>query len=106
MREMKIVLKEQLKKILNERGIKVVTLARDTKVPVATIHGWAQGKPPRNVNQIKAVCDHLDVSLEWLLYGENKKSDLKILNYHQDEINAGVWEVVLRKPILKRGANE
>ncbi|WP_347357909.1 helix-turn-helix transcriptional regulator [Bdellovibrio sp.] len=96
--EMTIKLREQLKKILAEKNLKVAVLAREAKVPVATVHGWLQGKPPKNFNQVKAVCDILNVSLDWLLYAEQPKTARQVLEDHKDEIVAGVWEVVLRKP--------
>lgn len=96
-KEMKIKIKEQLKHILQVRNIKVAMLARETKVPAQTIHNWLQNKPPKNIDQLKKVSDYLGVTLDWLLYGV--ETELKNpLEAHQEEIVAGVWEVVLRRP--------
>lgn len=96
---MKIRIKEQLKYILHKKNMKVVALARETKVPAQTIHNWLQNKPPKNINQLKAVCDYLGVTLDWVLYGVEGIENPLVK--HEEEIVAGVWEVVLRKPRAK-----
>lgn len=95
--EMNIRLREQLKILMSAKSLKVTALSRDTGVPVPTIHGWLQGKAPRNIDQVKTVADHLSVTLDWLLYAEDTQR-AKTVESRMDEINTGVWEVVLRKP--------
>ncbi len=88
-------LKTILKKLIKEKGMTIAALSRSTKVPLQTLHGWLQGSEPKSLKQVKKVADHLGVDLDYLCFGiEPKKPSF---NDYQDEINAGIFEVVLRR---------
>lgn len=89
-------LKVILKRLIKDKGITITHLSRHTKVPLQTIHGWLQGSEPKNIKQVKAVADYLDVDLDFLCFGIKSKRTNSIEEF-QDEINAGVFEVVLRR---------
>lgn len=90
--ELKII----LKKLIQEKGITITGLSRASKVPLQTLHGWLQGSEPKSLRQVKKVADYFDVDLDYLCFGI-EQSRKEILNDFQDEINAGVFEVVLRR---------
>ncbi len=75
----------------------VTSVARASKVPVQTIHGWLQGSEPKSIRQIKAVADCLSVDLNYLCFGIKPKAESDKIEVFKDEINAGVFEVVLRR---------
>lgn len=88
-------LKMILKKLIKEKGITITALSKKTKVPLQTLHGWLQGSEPKSLRQVKKVADFFEVDLDYLCFGiENKKTNF--IDY-QDEINAGIFEVVLRR---------
>lgn len=89
-------LKSVLRRIIRAKGLSVAGLARGSKVPVQTLHGWLQGVEPKSIRQLKAVADHLGVDLDYLCFGIKPESESKIEKF-EDEINAGVFEVVLRR---------
>lgn len=89
-------LKTILKKLIRERGMTIVALSKKTKVPLQTIHGWLQGSEPKSLRQVKAVADALEVDMEYLCFGTESKPKNQFEAF-EDEINAGVFEVVLRK---------
>lgn len=89
-------LKTILRKIIKDRGITVASLSRGAKVPVQTLHGWLQGVEPKSIRQLKLVADYLDVDLDYLCFGVKPKSKENIEQF-EDEINAGIFEVVLRR---------
>lgn len=93
---MDFILSKILQDLIKEHGLNISKLAELTGVNVQTIHNWSSGQKPKNIVQIKKVADFFDVSIEYLCFGEsdNKKNDL---NEYRDEINAGVFEVVLRR---------
>lgn len=91
--ELKII----LKKLIKERGITLAHLSRTAKVPLQTLHGWLQGSEPKSLKQVKAVADCLDVDLDYLCFGIKPKPAKNQIEQFQDEINAGVFEVVLRR---------
>lgn len=89
--ELKII----LKKLIKEKGITITGLSRSTKVPLQTLHGWLQGSEPKSLKQVKKVADYLAVDLDYLCFGiEPKKTSL---DDYREEINAGIFEVVLRR---------
>jgi transcriptional regulator with XRE-family HTH domain len=93
MRDME--LKTILKKLIQEKGITITALSRSTKVPLQTLQGWLQGSEPKSLKQVKKVADHLGVDLDYLCFGiEPKKTSL---DEYREEINAGIFEVVLRR---------
>lgn len=90
-------LKSILRKCIRERGITIAGLSRSTKVPTQTIHGWLQGNEPKSLRQVKAVADYLKVDLDYLCFGIKPKNQSNQIEQFQDEINAGIFEVVLRR---------
>jgi transcriptional regulator with XRE-family HTH domain len=92
-----VELKSILRKTIREKGLTVASLSRGAKVPVQTLHGWLQGIEPKSVRQLKAIADYLDVDLDYLCFGIKPKSENNKIETFEDEINAGVFEVVLRR---------
>lgn len=87
----------QLKKLIQQQGTSITHLSKVTKVPQQTIHNWVAGSKPRDIDQVKKIAEHFKVSLDFLVYGivsENPDTPFDTL---KDEINAGVFEVILRK---------
>lgn len=95
---MSIKIKTILKQLLNEHDMTAAQLARATKVPPQTINNWLSGLEPRNLSHIKSVADYFKVSVDYLVYGVIEKQKVKSrLEEYEDEINAGTFEVVLRR---------
>ncbi len=90
-------LKTVLRKLIREKGLTITGLARSTKVPVQTLHGWVNGVEPKSIRQLKKVADYLDVDLDYLCFGIKPKSENNKLEKFEDEINTGVFEVILRR---------
>ena len=89
-------LKNTLRRLLKERGISISYLSKITKVPQQTLHNWLSGTEPRSLTQVKKVADFFDVTLDYICFGIEQQKSQKIESY-QDEINAGIFEVVLRR---------
>ena len=92
---MTIKIKTILKRLLSEHNCTAAQLARSTSVPPQTINNWLSGQMPGNLDQLKAIADHFKVSLDFLVYGDENRQ--KIFESYRDEINAGTFEVILRK---------
>lgn len=95
-RESVMQLKNILKKLIKEHEISVAHLSRKTKVPLQTLHGWLSGNEPKSIKQVKIVADYFQVDLDYICFGIAHQKDKKVEEY-QDEINAGVFEVILKK---------
>lgn len=89
-------LKNILKHLIKEEGITVSQLAKKTKVPVQTLHNWLSGIEPRSLKQVRQVSEYFEVSLDYLCFGVGKENQNNLERY-TEEINAGVFEVVLRR---------
>ena len=89
-------LKNQLKLYIAEKDISLSRLARQSGVSRQTLNDWLLGKPATNINKIKKIADILDVSVDHLAFGSGLEN-VKDIHKYQEEINCGVFEVVLRK---------
>ncbi len=92
-------LKRVLKELLKQRDMSVAQLSRATRLPRQTIDNWLAGQEPRSLKQVKKVAEYFGVPMDFLCFGERPKE--KSIREYEDEINAGVFEVVLRR--VKRG---
>lgn len=86
-----------LKKLMARDKISLVQLARMTKVPKQTLHNWLSGAEPKNLDQIRSVANTFNLSIEELCYGEKPGKTRPVIDDYQEEINAGIFEVVLRR---------
>ena len=83
---------------MHEHDLTAAQLARATKIAPQTINNWLSGQEPRGLGQLKAVSDYFDVSVDYLVYGKEEKiKEKEMIEEYQDEINAGTFEVVLRR---------
>lgn len=95
-------LKDNLRGLIKSREITIAHLSRVTKIPLQTLHGWLSGVEPRSLKQVKIVAEYFEQSIDELCFEklkvENKRETTKnrIVEF-QDEINAGTFEVVLRR---------
>lgn len=92
-----VELKTILKRLIKDRGISITHLSRATKVPLQTLHGWLHGSEPKSIRQVKKVADYFEVDLDYLCFGIKVKPAKNKIEEFQGEINAGVFEVVLRR---------
>lgn len=95
---MKLMLQTCLKRLLKEEDMTVAQLSRATKIPPQTLNNWLSGQEPRKLSQVKIIADYFEVTLDQLLYGVDPMVQKKnVISDFSDEINAGIFEVVLRR---------
>ena len=90
-------LAKQLKSLLRSNDITVAQLARIVGVSSKTIYNWLAGQPPKDIGAVKKVADHFGVTLDFICYGIELPQTKTEIERHLDEVNAGVFEVVLRR---------
>lgn len=95
-------LKTNIRELIKYHGITVAHLARSTKIPLQTLHGWLSGSDPRNMKQLKKIADYFNHTIDELCFDQinpKAKKHLKKdkIEEYADEINAGTFEVVLRR---------
>lgn len=91
-----MVLASQLKILIKKRGITVVSLSKFTNVPAKTIYSWLQNQSPRNLNQVKKIADYFEVSLDYLLFNDERIKKPEFEDFTND-IYAGKFDVILRR---------
>lgn len=89
-------LEEILRRLIQERGVAIIHVAKSTGVAQQTIHNWLSGTEPRSLKQVKKVADHFEVTLDYLCFGIESKAKFELTDYNS-EINAGIFEVILRR---------
>lgn len=72
-------------------------LARASSTPKQTLADWLAGASPKDLRAVKRVADALSVSVDALCFVDLQSSNLTEFERRFDEINAGRFEVVLRK---------
>lgn len=91
-------LSSQLKKILKKNGLSVAQLSRAVKVSDKKIYSWLNNQSPRNLNDLKAVADYLEVSVDYLLFDEAKFEKKISISDFKEEISLGLLEVIIKRP--------
>lgn len=91
-----MILNKQLRSLLKDHDLTVAQLARATHVNAKTLYQWLYGQKPRNLEQVKKVADHFKVSIDYLVF-DTPSVHQPLFSELQKEINAGVYEVILRR---------
>ena len=66
-----MILGKMLLKLCKERGLTLAGLAKESGVKQPTLHGWSTGRAVHNIDDLRKVCDVLEVSLYCILFGEH-----------------------------------
>lgn len=94
------MLKDILRKLLNDRDIAVASLARKTGVPKTNITTWLNGGNPQ-IDQLDKVAQFLDVPLEYLAFGRIPDDPFaQLLN--KVEVHNGLYEISVKRVTTKR----
>lgn len=95
-----------LRRLLTDRKMSVAELSQKSGVPIKTIYHWLAGQQPRKMDHLFKICDLLDVSVEEL-YGRPRRhapGPSLPQSALQEELRAGLYEIVLR-PATPRGTS-
>ncbi len=95
-------LKNQLKLFIERNYLTMTTLSQKSGVPKSTISDWLNGSAPRDLRKLKKVADALNTTVDHLCWGKGLIVEDEKITKFEDEINAGIFEVVLRRP--KKGS--
>lgn len=91
---------KQLKILLKQQSISVIKLSKATGINAKTLYNYLDGRTPRDLKHVRTLCIYFGVTSDFILFGvldTNKNTDKKEFKDYSDEINAGVFEVILRK---------
>ena len=73
----KLKFQKVLSKELEKRGLNGNSLSKKSGIPRSTIYSWLSGSYPdsRTIYSVKILADFFGISLEYLLFEENGKSE-------------------------------
>ena len=91
-------LKTQLHAYLRHYDITAAQLARRAGISKQVIGTWLSGTSPRKLEQVKLVADELKTTVDHLCFGEGIEIKQSPLEEHKNEIQCGLWEVILKRP--------
>jgi transcriptional regulator with XRE-family HTH domain len=102
----KSIFAKNLEKLLKERGLTQKSLASIAGVSPSTMNEYLNGNQPQNMSAVLKICESLQVDFQWLLTGENSRSNLKDISLAElfdmaDEPDfSGIFQIELKR--LKR----
>jgi len=67
--------KDNLKAILNERGISQKGAAEIMGVSITVVHDWLQGSYPNDPSAVLKVCKAIGCDFQWMLTGEDSSKN-------------------------------
>jgi transcriptional regulator with XRE-family HTH domain len=90
---------EILEILMADKRISISTLAKDLKVPSRTVQEWIgkAGRVPRNLESIKKLAEYFDVSVHYLLFGEEDPRSLIDNILEKTAIHTGMYEITIKK---------
>jgi transcriptional regulator with XRE-family HTH domain len=96
-----IKVKETLARILNERGMKVSSLAKFSGVSKSNIQTWLTGSKP-SIEQLDKVAKALGVSFEYLAFGRSEDDKLQSI-FDKIVLHSGTYEISVKKISNRNG---
>lgn len=96
--KMEIKLGPTLNRLMSEQRITLKELSFSAGVPQSTIAHMRNNRQPRDISTVMAVAQALEVSLFYLLYGQQeptRKGDL--VTDFASELFSGVFEITVKK---------
>lgn len=94
------MLAKVLRKLLDDRGISVAELARQTGVPKSNINTWLQGASP-SLEQVDKVARFFAVPIEYLAFGREIRDPMEEF-FERIEVHKGEYEISVKKLVRKK----
>lgn len=69
-----IRLAENLKQLIKDKNESITSTAKKAKMNKSTLHNYYHGVIPRNLIAIKDLADFFDISINELVFGQNKET--------------------------------
>lgn len=93
---MKLQIGANLRKIIKDRRLTLKEISLATGVPSTTIAEWTNNRAPKNPVQMKLVANFLEVSIHYLLFGEEDTQE-PINKILKEDFFSGTFEINIRR---------
>lgn len=94
-------LSKNLLKLCKKRNLSLSALAKKSGVKQPTLHGWSTGRSVQNIDDLKRICEVLEVGLHTILYGEvdpYESHDRLLKEIFKGEISVTIHKVMREDP--------
>jgi transcriptional regulator with XRE-family HTH domain len=92
-------LSETLRTLMADKSLSIEKLAQKTGVPSSTIKTWLSGSAPRKLEDVRKIARFLDVSFEFLCFGETTEQEFIISEEHLEQLFSGLLKVKIERVI-------
>lgn len=94
------VFSQNLRRLMEERRIRLSHLAHEVSVPKSTIHSWMYGGQPRDLVALKKVADYFSLSVDAICFGDlnlklEETQSVALDLQTKAELNIGSFDVIL-----------
>jgi transcriptional regulator with XRE-family HTH domain len=89
---------ETLKALIAKRYITIRDFSRAVNIRESTIKTWLRGSSPRDLSDVRAAARYFEVSLEFLLFGEEEVLPRTLEEIPLDEVYEGWIKVKIHAP--------
>lgn len=72
------------KKLLDEKKLKNADVSRATGISNMTLSDWKRGVSQPKMDKMQKIADYLEVSVDYLMTGEEKENKMPIFEYSSD----------------------
>lgn len=97
---MKVQIGPVLKKLLKDRRMTLKEVSIATSVPSSTLSEWLNNRSPKNPEQALKVAQYLEVSLHYLLFGEEDHQE-PLTKIMKEDFFSGTFEINIKR--IKQG---
>lgn len=93
---MAIQIGSTLKTLLKVRRMTLKEVSKATGVPSSTLSEWLNNRSPKNPEQIRKVAQYMNVSLHYLLFGEEDSQE-PIQKILKEDFFQGTFEISIKR---------
>jgi transcriptional regulator with XRE-family HTH domain len=94
--EVTIKIQTTLKQLLTEQNLSLRELAKRSGVPNSTLQEWSSNRSPKNPIQVQKVAQVLGVSMHYLIFGEEDKSE-PLTKLLKEDVFSGTYEINIKR---------
>ena len=102
---MKVELQNVLKREMKNRHLTINGLARDCKIPAATLHAWIHGVLPsaKNLHHVATLASFFELPVSELLFGISEKNPTNTTVFSSEFADSGNKYCLSVEKVLKSG---
>ena len=94
--DMKVQIGPVLKKLLKDRRMTIKEVSTATSVPSSTLSEWLNNRSPKNPEHTLKVAQYLEVSLHFLLFGEEDRQE-PLTKIMKEDFFSGTFEINIKR---------